>query len=243
MAEENSKDQQQNPVKKSPKQKKKQQAMSRNLKDKLIRKERTRKGLCSNCGKPLDREGKMCTACKEKVYQTYKARTEWYTSHGICPICGQNEIFPNEKICPECKAKRQTREENRKDYQKKYQKALRKKRKALGLCTQCGRPMDNDTTVCNACKEKNKQRVKKKPKQYVKENWVSDRKCAICGGEPLVEGKRVCEKCYSRLLASSEKREQEYADGTKKRKVSEYWKRTNGTLIVYARKRSRPSNN
>ena len=206
---------------------------------KLQRKQRAAEGLCTECGKPLDRDGKLCTACKEKVYNKQRQRYEFYKSSGICPICGVNIIFEHESACPECKAKRQTRAEANREHYRAYLKRVREERVKNGLCAMCGKPTVDGKYRCPECKAKLKQYARKRPKKYVKENWSSDGRCAICGGEPLVKGKRVCEKCYLRLLNSIEKREKAYASGEMERKQNLYWKKTNADLIIHARRRSR----
>lgn len=206
---------------------------------KILRRKRAAEGLCTECGKPLDREGKLCEACREKVYNAQKQRREFYKSNGICPICGINIIFKHESACPECKAKQQTRAESNREYFRSRIKAIREERVKNGLCAMCGKPTVNGKYRCPECEEKQRQYAKKRPKKYVKENWSTDGKCAICGGEPLVDGKRVCEKCYLRLLNSIDKREKAYASGEMERKQNLYWKKTNADLIIHARRRSR----
>lgn len=213
--------------------------MPSNARRKLLRKQRAAQGLCTECGKPLDRDGKLCMACKDKVYNNQRQRYEFYKSNGICPICGVNIIFEHENICPECRAKRQTRSENNREYYRAYNKRVRSERVKNGLCAMCGKPTVDGKYRCPECEEKQRQYAKKRPKKYVKENWSADRRCVICGGEPLVEGKRVCEKCYLRLLNSVAKREKAYANGEMERKQNLYWKKTNADMIIHARRRSR----
>ena len=218
---------------------KKIQPLPASARKKLLRRKRAAAGLCTMCGKPLDRKGKLCEACKDKAYERQRQRYDFYKSNGICPICGVNIIFEHESACPECRAKRQTRSEQNREYHNAYVKKLRSERTKNGLCAMCGKPTVDGRYRCPKCEEKLRQYVKKRPKKYVKENWSSDGRCAICGGEPLVKGKRVCEKCYLRLLNSIEKREKAYASGEMERKQNLYWKKTNADLIIHARKRSR----
>lgn len=217
----------------------KMKAIPPSVKKKMLRKERAAKGLCTECGKPLDREGKLCTACKNKAYENQKKRYEFYKSNGICPVCGVNDIFAHESACPECKAKRQTRSENNRERHRQYQNALRAERIKNGLCAMCGKPTVDGKYRCPECTEKLKKYERQRPKKYAKENWSADGRCAVCGGEPLVKGKRVCEKCYLRMLNSVAEREKKYASGEMERKQNQYWKRTNADLIIHARKRSR----
>lgn len=221
---------------------KKMKAMSvsiRNTRRKALRKKRAALGLCTECGKPLDREGKLCTKCKDNVYNKQKERYEYYKSRGICPICGVNIIFEHESICPECKVKRCERVEKNKYNYRQHAKERRDNRVKNGLCAVCGKPTVDGKYRCTECQEKARKSAKKRPKKYVRQNWISDRMCAVCGGEPLVDGKRVCEKCYMRLLNSVEKREKAYASGEKERKQNQYWKDTNAGMIIHARRRSR----
>lgn len=224
------------PAKKPPQ---KMKPLSASARKKILRRKRAARGLCTECGKPLDRDGKLCTACKDKVYNHQRQRYDFYKSAGICPICGVNIIFEHESMCPECKARRQTTGEQNREYSRTYIKALRADRVAKGLCAMCGKPTVDGKYRCPECKEKERQYEKKRPKKYGKENRSSDGKCAVCGGEPLVEGKRVCQKCYLRILNSVDKREKAYASGEMERKQNLYWKKTNADLIIHARKRSR----
>lgn len=75
---------------------------------KNLRKERAAAGLCTNCGGTLDTDGRMCSACREKCRTKKTESVQWYRSNGICPLCKKVEIFSNENMCPECRAKRAT---------------------------------------------------------------------------------------------------------------------------------------
>ena len=221
---------------------KKMKAKSQAIRRKMILAERISKGLCTVCGNPVDTDGKMCQACREKAKKKTRERKQWYKEHGICPECGKYEIFPHESMCPECNAKRQTREEKRAEYSRNYQKQLREKRKAAGICVECGKsPTEDGSYICSACKEKRNIARKKKPKKYVVANRISDRLCARCD-EPALPGLRLCERHYNMMLESTRKREAQYASGEKERKLNQKWKGTNKDLIIHARRYSRPSN-
>ena len=213
--------------------------MPASARKKILRRKRAAEGLCTECGKPLDRDGKLCEACKSRAYNNQKRRYDFYKSNGICPICGINIIFKHESACPECRAERQTRAEHNREYFRAYTNSVRAERVKNGLCAMCGKPTVDGKYRCPECTEKARQYAKKRPKKYVKENWSSDGQCTICGGEPLAKGKRVCEKCYLRMLNSVEKREKAYQSGEKERRNNDYWRRTNADMIIHARKRSR----
>ena len=72
---------------------------------KRLREKRRMNGLCQRCGKPLDREGALCKKCLKEQNQYKKDTRDWLLDHKICPRCGKNDLFGDEKSCPECKAR------------------------------------------------------------------------------------------------------------------------------------------
>ena len=219
---------------------KKMRPMTQSQREKLKRKVRANNNLCTRCGKPLDCDGKLCNDCRDYTRNYQKDRRDWYKSQGICPICGKNDIFEWEYSCIECKVKMQEYNEKHSEMICESQKNLRKRRREQGLCASCGKP--SEKYRCPECAAKNGKKKKNQPPKYTRENWKSNLQCAICGGEPLVPGKEVCEKCYARILNSTEKREKKYESGELERTNNGYWKRTNADMIIHARKRSRVSN-
>lgn len=78
------------------------------IKDKYFRKryeERKASNLCVLCGKPLDREGVVCTACNSKRTAYGRELYKKLQAVGICPRCGKNLLYGDEKSCVECRAK------------------------------------------------------------------------------------------------------------------------------------------
>lgn len=191
--------------KQRPEVKEKLNAANRKMKHK-----RKEAGLCVTCGKPLDREATMCSACWEKTKQWRKEQREWYLSRKICPVCRVNTVFGDEKTCLDCQMKNIERtqgniEKNRDAYNARmrdYQKRRREELKANGICTRCGkRPASNGYSRCEMC------RAKEKDYYYNKNDGVRLRRayrheyglCYICG-EPNLNGYNLCPKCYERAV-------------------------------------------
>lgn len=109
-------------------------------------------GLCTLCGKPLDRKGAMCQKCKDNHNKYVQETRDWYYFNGICPICGKNKIFDDDYMCRECKSKYR-------EWSKNYQKKKYHERKLMGICVRCGK---NKSTIgnstCRSCREKDNER-------------------------------------------------------------------------------------
>lgn len=180
--------------------------MPTNIYHQRLRERRKAAGLCILCGKPLDRKGVHCRACREKINQQEYLDRRFYQNHGICPECRKNPIFGDEKQCPECNIKiyySQTvpwREKNREQYYDNYRMWAKKKydeRKKAGICTRCGkRKAEEGFSTCRLCREKDK------ATRHAREGLKPDRKerykqglCYWCDN-PVKEGYKVCEKHY-----------------------------------------------
>lgn len=59
------------------------------------------------------------------------------------------------------------------------------KRKEAGLCVQCGKPMDNDGSKCNACREMERENYKYKQNHGL---------CPYCGAE-IPKTRKLCAVC------------------------------------------------
>lgn len=78
------------------------------IKDKYSRQRyevRKASNLCVLCGKPLDREGVVCTACNSKRTAYGRELYKKLQAVGVCPRCGKNLLYGDEKSCIECRAK------------------------------------------------------------------------------------------------------------------------------------------
>lgn len=85
------------------------------------------------------------------------------TSIGMCPRCGKNKLFGDEKNCPECRAKANTYDSKRWVEQhdkrladkKRSFKKLYDERKAKGICVKCAtRKADEGHVTCVWCRKK-----------------------------------------------------------------------------------------
>ena len=189
----------------------------------IKRMNRKKNGLCTNCGKPIDREGSICNKCLEEMSDYAKKRRELLISIGICPICGQNEIFKNERSCPECKAKLSIYNKKRIDHKREYARQIVAKRREQGLCARCGqRKPEEGYKMCSVCREKARKRNRLKGSHDKRAEWKSELKCVICGKDERVEGKLVCEDCYRVRLAAIKKCNENRKDG-----YNQTWKDTN----------------
>lgn len=141
----------------------------------------------------------------------------WYKEHGICTHCGKHTAMLNGTMCPDCSYKRSEqqhiwRKKNIDECREKDRircKERRLKRKAAGLCTECGkRPPYKGHMSCYECTIKNKARRRKYRRiknggienlrsQFFRENDL----CSFCG-KPVVPGKRTCEKHYKMCVES-----------------------------------------
>lgn len=98
---------------------------------------------------------------KHTVYVRESRR--FFTSIGICPRCGKNKLFGDEKSCPECRAKESQYESKRWVEQHDKRLSDRKKsfnrlyheRKQQGICVKCGkRNADEKHVTCEWCRKK-----------------------------------------------------------------------------------------
>lgn len=118
------------------------------------REEWKRIGLCSKCGKNKAVGGGLtCQECRDKC----KANRDYKRAHHLCVKCGRNHVAPNRKYCDECLEWRHNRYERDKKNQN-YVDATRLKsknraqrNKENGLCTECGKPVFDNYTLCYGC--------------------------------------------------------------------------------------------
>ena len=136
-----------------------------------------------------------------------KTREEraFYVSIGLCPRCGRNKLFGEEKTCPECSAKAQEYNERYRaehpeqfrQYINAYHKSMYQQRKEAGMCVRCGKrkPLYNDLR-CGICKEKmtlRRQERRVRDGRLTRQERLEQGFCYFCGAE-TVPGMKVCEK-------------------------------------------------
>lgn len=146
----------------------------------------------------------MCEKCaeKQKIYQ--RENRAYFRSLGLCPRCGKNKLFGDEKECPECVAmmyelNRKSREKGNFDAKEYYRKDI-KMLKEKGLCRRCrNRKVADGHTYCQICLEKHREEGRKR--RNIKSNdgisrseRVSYGLCYFCGVK-IDSGKKICQKC------------------------------------------------
>ena len=122
-------------------------------------------GRCTNCGKVLDddRAGKaLCESCNVKK-NIYCQKTKLiYEKLNLCNVCGKNWVGPDEKRCPECRARlwitsnryKESHPE-KKDAINQSQRKRRQFRIINHLCTDCGKELSDFRYVtCDRCRMK-----------------------------------------------------------------------------------------
>ena len=166
---------------------------------------RKEQGLCLKCGNPLDRGGTYCTECRKIINEDLQKTRNWYQTHGICPRCGKNDLFGDEKVCPECSAKgyslaMKSRERLGKEHYNKnhaeWSKKEHHRRIEQGICTRCGkRNADYGYKTCGICREKTRNFKRIKYGKPDRNERYKQGLCYFCDN-PIKNGYKVCEKHY-----------------------------------------------
>ena len=191
--------------------------MTKNEYLKQWRDARKSSGLCVGCGRPLDREGRYCTKCREKLNQKERELRKWYLSHRICPRCRKNDLMGDETICPECRAKEVNNAMKNRDmdrynsYHNEWAKSTYKKRKEAGICTRCGKRKASDGyTTCAICRAKDNETRRIRVGTSDRAERISKGICYFCEN-PVKKGYKVCEKHYQMNVEKAEKGRQSKA--------------------------------
>lgn len=168
-------------------------------------------GLCVECGKPLNGEKLKCRDCRERINVNRKELAHWYQDNGICPECRHNNLMGDERVCPECSAKRYSQRiarynANPEEFEARdrlEQKKIRTRRAEKGLCVKCGKvKADSKYKTCTKCriKARNAKRNKQKDcKVELKREWVANGRCWFCG-EPVYNHSKLCKEHYIKSL-------------------------------------------
>lgn len=170
-----------------------------------FRKRRKEQGLCLKCGRPLDRNGTYCKECRKVLTDENTERRHWYQDNGICPRCGKNDLFGDEKVCPECNAKayeiimRSRERLGKEHYNNQHNEWARnnhQKRIEQGVCTRCGkRKADSGYKTCGICRAKTRNYKRIKYGKPDRNERYKQGLCYFCDN-PIKAGYKVCEKHY-----------------------------------------------
>ena len=193
------------------------------IRAKQLREERRRNRLCTYCGKPVDRPGVLCSNCLTYLNNYNKESKEAYIAAGICPLCHKNEIFNEERSCPECRAKRAIAGQKRQQQKIDRNREVYNERIEKGLCPRCGKPKEDDgRSWCADCRAKRSKWNKKKGGKNIRSEWSSQGYCVSCGKPERVPGKKLCEDCYRSSLAGNKK-----AIANRPKDFNKTWKESN----------------
>lgn len=157
------------------------------------------------CGKPLDRDGAYCADCRKYLTKQNTLARYWYQEHGICPRCGKNELFGDEKVCVECNAKayeitmRSREKLGKEHYNSKHSEWARnehQRRIAEGICTRCGkRKAGGGYKTCGICRSKTRNYKRIKYGKPDRGERYEQGLCYFCDNS-VKDGYKVCEKHY-----------------------------------------------
>lgn len=196
-------------------------------------KNRKENGLCPRCGKPLDRKGHYCSECLEKIRIYHRENKDFYRKYHICTECGKVRVPQDERICPECRAKKNSKrkplsDEKKKEYGdrfKKQQKSLYQQRKEQGICTKCGkRKAMAGKTKCGICLEKDAEfhRIAHFGRPNIKEYRREHHLCYHCGAKIDLDSGQLCSSCLERC------RQNGFKSGGK----NNFWKQGNAIIFM-----------
>lgn len=115
-------------------------------------------GRCSRCGAPMgDDTHATCEKCRQysqkytdKGNERLKSIYHDRKNHGLCVRCGSGWVHAGRSLCPKCLEL--CRQENKRydpDGQKRRERIAR--RRAEGLCIDCGKPAAEGYTRCGKC--------------------------------------------------------------------------------------------
>lgn len=131
-------------------------------------------------------------------YEYIKGYKEWAKSIGICTNCFSEKAWNGRTMCPECLDKNKERSERTRTTESREQRKRYVKRKrdlcvAFGICRECLKKPVKKGLKCIECYAKELQRNEKKRKNVKRDMRVELGLCYFCG-EPVVKGKKTCEK-------------------------------------------------
>lgn len=161
------------------------------------------RGICVYCKTAPAEDGKTtCRVCREKQRKQTAEKRAALRKMGICTECGSRRVYGDEKICPECAARKYA--SNLKcnrdpDKESQYHKDRRKKLKEMGICVKCGkRKAESGKTRCGICNATERIRKRRyRGNQIDRSERPSFGMCYFCGG--AISKGRICSKCSERV--------------------------------------------
>lgn len=130
---------------------------------------------------------------------------DWYKSKGMCTKCGINKARQGYTMCWDCAADSNERSQDyyhNKMTEDQYKRRLaynKRKRElcvAFGVCRNCLKKDATNGKFCLECYIKSQRsNAKRRECEIKRADRVEYGLCYFCG-EPVVEGKKTCPKCY-----------------------------------------------
>ena len=167
--------------------------------------------LCVRCGKPLDRDGRYCSACCEKIRIDARKTRVFLASQHLCTSCGKYAVPVGEKMCPECRAKSSNRKRAKSEKSKinfrKQQKKIYDQRSASGVCVRCGkRKAAGGRKKCFICLQKDAQthaEARIRRGEDLRAQWKEQGLCFHCGGDIEDKSKKSCNACREKCITKT----------------------------------------
>ena len=169
-------------------------------------------GLCTRCGKPLDRDGEYCVACLAVKNEEARSDRQWRVENRLCTTCGKFSVPVGQKTCPECKAKIANRRKPKTDAQNQNfnarQRSLYEQRSLNGTCTRCGkRKAYAGRKKCKLCLQKDAQthaEARIRRGEDLRAQWKEQGLCFHCGGEIEDKSTKSCNACREKCAPKNQ---------------------------------------
>ena len=170
-------------------------------------------GKCVQCGKPLDRDGSLCSVCVVKSNERSREEKQFFKENNLCFKC-HAKVYDGKRYCETCRIEQA--ECNKRYYKRNREKICEKEnerrnkkraeRRELGLCPRCGKKAMTGRKYCGLCLEyaKNRQRERRGNTVLRSESYQYGL-CYQCKKEDVIPGKKLCEKCYQRCMDNLKK--------------------------------------
>lgn len=126
---------------------------------------------------------------QHKCVNCWKMDAYTLNGHTLCADCMEKEA----------KQKRKARAKNPYKFRDEQKKIL-EKRRTEGKCTRCGRelPCQYSFKTCPTCRTYGRNRLRNIRADTDKNIRGYNGICWICNKNPAIEGKKICEDCYSK---------------------------------------------
>lgn len=135
------------------------------------------------------RQTKQYLKYQHKCVHCWKMDAYTLNGHSLCADCIEKEAG----------YKRKARLKNPYKYRDE-QKAIRDKRRKEGKCTRCGRELPHEYSfkTCPVCRIETRNRLRNIRADTDKNIRGQNGVCWTCNKNPVMDGKKMCEDCYSK---------------------------------------------